>query len=80
MKVTVKDMIKSLQKFPEDSFVEIAITQYNKRYPVAWVNPSESAMVDGAFATMRDGKTVRIEARLPRDGNKFMFVSERKTK
>jgi len=80
-KVTVKMLMDSLKDFPEDAPVEISITQANKRYPVAYVIPSCNVHAsDEQYASMRDGKTVRISAHLPWDANSMMITSVRKMK
>jgi hypothetical protein len=83
--VTVQDMINSLMQFPMDAPVEISITQYNKRYPVAYVQPSETHFSTGAdvkYADMLNGKHVRITASLPvsHTDNTYMMTSVKKIK
>lgn len=57
--VTVQDMINSLMQFPMDAPVEIAIGQYNKAYPVAYVAPEQTLQFNTSC--------VRIQASLPVD-------------
>lgn len=76
--VTVKQLIESLRKYDENAPIQIAITQYNKTYPVAYLTPDESAMVDGLYATMKNGECVRITVSLPSDNESFMFTGNRK--
>jgi hypothetical protein len=83
MKVTVKELIESLQDFDDNDRVEIAVRQVNKYYPIAYVNPEcERWTHEGqevkCFATKRDGKTVRIECCLPHDNDTYMITSTRK--
>lgn len=81
--VTVKQMIESLQRWPMDAKVEVAIEQYNQVYPVAYVPPIQSngpGCKPGNYATMPDGNTVRITVMLPSDDEKFMYVGNRKRK
>ena len=75
---TVKQLIESLQQYPTDAEVEIEVNQYNKRYPVAYCELQESTMVEGSFATMRNGQTVRITIGLPHDEEKMMITLTRK--
>lgn len=78
-KVTVKELIESLQKFPEDANVEIAISQFNKVHPVAYCKPEKTSIYGGyIFANMKNGKDVRIEVTLPYDEETFMTTSKRK--
>ena len=65
--VTVQDMINSLMQFPMDAPIQIAVKQANKRYPVAYIAPSESYQVDGMYANMVDGMNVNITCMLPTD-------------
>lgn len=78
---TVRQMIESLKQFDENAPIEIAITQCNRRYPVAYIEPAKFIWAgSNSFATMRDGVHVRIEARLIEDENTFMVTSVRKKK
>ena len=77
-KVTVDQLIKSLAKYRKDAFVEIEIDVYNDRYPIAHVNPKESAWVDNSFATMRNGETVRISVSMPESETHYMTTSVRR--
>jgi hypothetical protein len=77
--VTVQDMINSLMQFPMDAPIEIAVKQANKKYPVAYIAPSESSQVDNMYANMFDGKNVRITCMLPTDSEgKSMITSFKK--
>lgn len=77
-KVTVQDLIDSLKRYPMDATVEIAVTQYNKSHPVAYVEPHKHVFgVDfdkQMYATMKNGEHVRIEIRLPCDGDSYMVT------
>lgn len=79
-KVTVQMLIDSLSKFPPDAPVEVAVGQYNQRYPIAWCAIKESIMVDGLYATMLDGRNVRLEISLPEDNETYMSVRTLKKK
>lgn len=79
-KVTVRQLIESLQQYDLDAPVEIAVYQYNKIHPVVYASPVESYMVKGSFATMRNGQDVRIDISLPYDDESFMFTGIKKTK
>lgn len=78
--VTVGQMIDSLSKFNRDLPFEIAISQYNKRFPVAYVKPDCSSFDKNQFATNVKGDVVRISVYLPVDDDKktFMFTSTKK--
>ncbi len=82
--VTVQQMIDSLKRFNPDDPLEIAIRQYNKRYAVAHVPPSEVsyANVGGEkhYAQKIDGRHVRIEIQLPTDyeNKTFMYTATKK--
>jgi hypothetical protein len=55
--MTVKELIEKLQQMDQDAPVEIAIHQYNKIYPVAYMKPTE--------VNSRNGVDVRVHASLP---------------
>lgn len=68
----------------ENSPVEIAIEQFNKLNPVAYVTPQKCnyGMVndENCYAQRINGHTVRIEVELPHDKDSMMIVQTRKTK
>lgn len=77
---TVQQLVDSLLKFDPNAPVEIAISQYTGRFPVAYVAPRESYMVPGMFADMRDGQHVRIHVILPHDDKSVMITQTRRKK
>lgn len=77
--VTVKQMIESLSSLPLDAPVQICIKQYNKRFPVAYMEPSESSMVNGKYATLTDGVHARITCMLPYSAVSYTGIITRKT-
>ena len=77
-KVLVKDLIKSLQKFDENRHIEIEIRQCNQKYPIAYCELNESSMVDGMYATSRNGQDVRLTVTLPHDNETMMITQKRK--
>ena len=77
---TVKQLIESLKRFDENMPVEIAISQANKRFPIAYVEPMRSTFLENEyFAVSRNGKDVRIEVMLPSNEESMMITSIRKT-
>lgn len=82
MKVTVKQLIDSLKNHDENKYVEIAVMQYNKRYPAFYAAPNSSIVSSSerTFATCENGTTVRLEISLPRDKDTFSIISTRKIK
>lgn len=76
-KLTVGQLIDSLSKYNLSDPVEVEILQYNKRYPVAYCPIKESYMVEGLYATKKNGQDVRLTIYLPEDENKYMMVQTR---
>lgn len=75
-KPTVGDLIDSLKQFDPKLPVEIAINQYNKVYPVAYVHPRDNGY--GSLASGRNPDVVRIDVRLPEDEKSYMATRTRK--
>ena len=76
---TVKQLIESLQRYEPDDIVEVEIGQsYNKSFPVGYCDIKESVMLEGLFATKRNGVRVRININLPEDEESYTFLSRRK--
>lgn len=77
MKLSVKQLIEQLSQFPENANVELQISQYNKVYPVVYLDFQE---LHGMCVQMRNGQDVRIMAQLPHDAEKYMGVVTKKRK
>jgi hypothetical protein len=69
--LTVRQLIEALERIEDKGQpVEIALRQYNKTYPVAYVPPFEHLTLSEAWGT------VRIHAALP-DNMRTMTLKER---
>lgn len=73
--MTVEKLIEMLQKIEDkQAHVEVAISQYNKRYPVAYCdihNPTYNRL-------QNNGKSHRIEISLPHNDKSFMYTVTKK--
>ena len=71
--VTVADIIASLQKFPMDMPVKIAVGQANKIYPIAYLVPVNMGNNDG-YVICQDRTEARIIVNLPWDEEGMMVT------
>jgi hypothetical protein len=62
-RMTVATLIERLQAMPQDAVIEMPLTQYNKRYPVAYC-PLSNFEHTITVAPYSD-RTVRIDVDLP---------------
>lgn len=73
--ITVKQVIESLQKMPQDAPFVIVINQYNKRYPVAYLSPE---IILDYMVEMQNGTDVRMHVQLPVTEDHFMITAKKK--
>lgn len=80
--VTVKQVIESLQQFPEDAPFEVVIKQYNKVNGVAYLTPIVYSIFGGkqTIASMQNGHTVRMDVHLPSSETEFTYTAVKKIK
>ena len=76
-KPTVGEIIASLQKFPSEMPLEIAIRQKNKRHPVEYINPDLSEY--NQYVTSPDGVHARLTIRLPETETGYIKLANHKT-
>ena len=73
--MTVQELINKLETVEDkNQIVEVAIGQYNKRYPVAYAQIQEN----GYQYLQSDGYCHRIEVNLPFDNDNYMGTITRK--
>lgn len=77
---TVKDLMQSLAKLPEDARVEIAIRDANKWHPVAYCTPEQSEYPENGYCWLQNGTHARINVKLESNDTHYTTTTQRKRK